>query len=39
MIFVFILIKKELCNSLPKGIHHEVIRSNFAELENNKYDG
>jgi hypothetical protein len=24
---------------LPKGIHQEVIRSNFAELESNKYDG
>jgi hypothetical protein len=23
---------------LPKGIHQEVIRSNFAELESNKYD-
>jgi hypothetical protein len=22
---------------LPKGIHQEVIRSNFAELESNKY--
>jgi hypothetical protein len=24
---------------LPKGIHQEVIRSNFAEHESNKYDG
>jgi hypothetical protein len=24
---------------LPKGIHQEVIRSNFNELESNKYDG
>jgi hypothetical protein len=24
---------------LPKGIHQEVIRSKFAELESNKYDG
>jgi hypothetical protein len=24
---------------LLKGIHQEVIRSNFAELESNKYDG
>jgi hypothetical protein len=24
---------------LPKGIHQEVIRSNYAELESSKYDG
>jgi hypothetical protein len=36
------MLRRIICDrsllDLPKGIHYEVIRSNFAELESNKYD-